>query len=78
MSDEEEGIARMKLVTPGGLDVLDDKERERVMKTADPQLERAMDVLKGIKLFSQRAPLDEKGTPKVGKYAAKGSEALKR
>src|SRR4029079_11033381 len=31
MSDEEEAIARMKLVTPGGLDVLDDKERDRVM-----------------------------------------------
>jgi len=78
MSDEEEAIARMKLVTPGGLDVLDDKERDRVMKSPDPQLERAMDVLKGIKLFSQRAPLDHRGTTKDGKYAAKGSEALKR
>jgi carboxyl-terminal processing protease len=40
--------------TPGILETLDDKERERVENVRDVQLERAMDVLKGVLLYSQR------------------------
>ena len=77
MSDEEEGIARLKL-TPGGVESLDDKERERIHAAHDPQIERAMDVLKGIRLFTQRAPDDDQPAEKNGKMAAKGAEALTR
>lgn len=77
MTDDEESVARLKL-TPGGVESLDDKERERVKAARDPQLERAMDVLKGIQLFTQRAPLDESPVVKNGKLAAKGAEALAR
>lgn len=46
--------------TPGGLESLDDKEREKVAESHDPQLDRAMDLLKGIILFTERAPASEK------------------
>ena len=42
--------------TPGGLESLDDKEREKVSQSRDPQLDRATDLLKGIILFTERAP----------------------
>jgi carboxyl-terminal processing protease len=45
---------------PGGIESLSDKDRERVANAQDPQLDRAMDLLKGITLFTQRAPLPEK------------------
>jgi carboxyl-terminal processing protease len=67
MSDEEDGIARLKL-TPGGVESLDDKARERVAAARDPQLERAMDVLKGIMIFAQRLP-DEKSGAEPEKMA---------
>ena len=70
MTEEEERLARLK-VSPGGAEAMvDETERELVRNARDPQLERAMDVLKGIKLFTERSP--EVETPKVrsGKVAA--------
>ena len=67
---EEERLSRLK-VSPGGADaIVDEQERELVRNARDPQLERATDVLKGIKLFTERSP--EVETPKVrsGKVAA--------
>jgi carboxyl-terminal processing protease len=76
MTDEEESIARLKL-TPGGVESLDDKERERIATVRDPQLDRAMDVLKGIMIFAQRLP-EDKGVSEPGKMAASSAEAVKR
>jgi carboxyl-terminal processing protease len=52
--DEEQNIQIKR--TPGGLESLDDKDRDRVAHSRDPQLDRAMDLLKGIVLFTDRAP----------------------
>ena len=57
-TDEERDLALKK--APGGLETLDPKDRERVSHAHDPQLDRAMDLLKGIMLYSQRAPEPEK------------------
>jgi len=70
LTDEEERDIAVKR-TPGGIESLDEKDQERVRSSRDGQLERAIDVLKGVTLFSQRAP----AVPvKVvsGKMAAKG------
>ena len=77
MSDEEEEASYRKR-SVGGLESLDAKARERVENLRDPQLDRAMDVLKGIRLFSQRAPKDDAPAAKDSKLAARGAEALKR
>ena len=69
MSDEDERLARLR-VTPGGVESVDDKEREQVRNAHDPQLERAMDVLKGITIFSERAPASG-STAKSGKIASR-------
>jgi carboxyl-terminal processing protease len=42
--------------TPGALDVLSPKDRERVEALHDRQLDRAMDLLKGVLLYAQRSP----------------------
>ncbi|PWU10026.1 MAG: carboxyl-terminal protease [Verrucomicrobia bacterium] len=59
--------------TPGVLESLPDKERQRIAKTRDIQLERAMDLLKGITLFTQRAPLPE---DRVAKLSAPKQETV--
>jgi carboxyl-terminal processing protease len=41
---------------PGGLEVLSPKDRERVEALHDRQLDRAMDLLKGVLLYAQRSP----------------------
>ncbi len=76
MTDDEESIARLKL-TPGGVESLDEKERVRIAAVRDPQLDRAMDVLKGIMIFAQRLPV-EKGRAEPEKIAASSAEAVKR
>jgi hypothetical protein len=38
----------------GALDMLEEKDRERVNNTQDRQLERAVDLLKGVQLYAQR------------------------
>jgi carboxyl-terminal processing protease len=70
MTEEDERDVQLKH-TPGGIQSLDDKERERVLSARDPQLDRAMDLLKGITLFTQRAPAGEKVLAKGEKMAAK-------
>jgi carboxyl-terminal processing protease len=52
---EEERDIMLKR-TPGGLESLEEKDRQRVAHSRDPQLDRAMDLLKGIVLFTDRAP----------------------
>jgi len=59
LTTEEERQIALK-GTPGGLESLDDKERDKVAQSRDPQLDRAMDLLKGIILFTERAPASEK------------------
>jgi len=39
---------------------LDEPDRLRVTLTRDPQMDRAMDLLKGITLFSQRAATEDR------------------
>ena len=53
MSAEEEEDLRLKH-TPGALESLSEKDRERVEGTHDRQMERAVDLLKGILLYAQR------------------------
>jgi carboxyl-terminal processing protease len=70
LTEEQERDIQMRHM-PGGVQGLDDKERERVLSTRDPQLDRAMDLLKGITLFTQRAPAVEPRLAKGEKMAAK-------
>ncbi len=55
MTDEEMRDVFLKR-TPGGIESLPEKDQERIRNARDPQLERALDVLKGISLYSQRSP----------------------
>ena len=70
LTDEQEHDLQMKQ-GPGGIQGLEEKDRERVLNSRDPQLDRAMDLLKGITLFTQRAPAPEKRVAKSDKMAAK-------
>jgi carboxyl-terminal processing protease len=54
MTPQEEEDLRFKH-TPGTLELLDEKDRERVNNTHDRQLERAADLLKGVLLYAQRS-----------------------
>ena len=69
VTDEEERDILFKR-TPGGVESLEEKDRERVVNAHDPQLERAMDLLKGITLFTERSPVPEKKVAKGEKVAA--------
>lgn len=60
--------------TPGGIETLPEADQERVKNARDPQLDRAMDLLKGISLYTRREPkAPEKPRPpaKTDKVAAK-------
>jgi carboxyl-terminal processing protease len=70
VTEEEERDIQLKH-TPGGVQSLDDKDRDRVLNARDPQFDRAMDLLKGITLFTQRAPAPENKVAKGEKLAAK-------
>jgi carboxyl-terminal processing protease len=70
LTEEQERDIQMKQA-PGGVQGLEEKDRERVLGTSDPQLNRAMDLLKGITLFTQRAPLPDKDVVRSEKMAAK-------
>jgi carboxyl-terminal processing protease len=63
---EEERDLMLKR-SPGGVDTLEEKDRERVRNTRDTQLERATDLLKGLMLYAQM----DKPEPKPEKVAAK-------
>jgi len=77
MTDDEERSVLLKRA-PGGLESLDEKDREVIAKLRDPQFDRAMDLLKGITLFTQRAPMNNEPAVKPGRMAAKGAEDLVR
>lgn len=64
MSLEEERDVMLKRA-PGGLDSLDEKDRERVQKARDTQLDRATDYLKGVSILLSQMK------PESGKVAAK-------
>lgn len=59
MSDLEDRDIQLQRA-PGGLESLSERDRDRVSHAADPQLDRAVDLLKGITLFTQRSPAPEK------------------
>jgi carboxyl-terminal processing protease len=68
MTPEEEEALYLKR-TPGGvdaLDALDDKKREFIKDVRDVQLERAMDLLKGINLYTSRVA-EKNGKKMAGK-----------
>ena len=69
LTDEEERDILLQR-TPGGIESLEERDRPRVAGAHDPQLERALDLLKGINLFTQRAPSPEKRVAKGQKVAA--------
>jgi carboxyl-terminal processing protease len=53
MTEDEERDVFYKR-TPGGIESLPERDQERVRNARDPQLERAMDLLKGISLYTKR------------------------
>jgi carboxyl-terminal processing protease len=53
MSEQDEADLHYKHM-PGAMEVLDDTDRERIEKIHDKQMERAVDLLKGILLYTQR------------------------
>lgn len=70
MSAEEEQDILLQRI-PGGIESLDSKDQERVRAARDIQLDRAMDLLKGISLYTKRLPADNKRTAKADKVASK-------
>jgi carboxyl-terminal processing protease len=53
MSDEETRDVLLQR-TPGGVESLPESEQDRVRAARDPQLDRALDVLKGISVYTKR------------------------
>jgi len=71
MTEEQERDVIIKR-TPGGIESLPESDQDRVRNARDPQLERALDLLKGITLYSKRAPVIERPRPsKSDKVASK-------
>lgn len=68
MSEEESRALQIQWL-PGGIESLEDKDRQRLNEVHDPQFDRAVDLLKGINLFTQRAPLPENRVAKGTKMA---------
>jgi carboxyl-terminal processing protease len=54
MTDQQEMDLFRKRV-PGGLESLDEEDRERIQNSRDPQMERSIDLLKGVLLYTQRS-----------------------
>jgi carboxyl-terminal processing protease len=59
MSDEDERYTILQR-TVGGVESLEPKEQEKARDVRDVQMDRAMDLLKGISLYSKRLPAMEK------------------
>ena len=53
MSEQDEADLQEKHM-PGAMDVLDEADRARIEKVRDVQMERAVDLLKGVMLYSNR------------------------
>jgi carboxyl-terminal processing protease len=69
MTDEEEGAVYLKQRWPSA-DTLDENERELVKNTRDPQYDRAVDLLRGILIYTHRAPANEKLAGQAQKVAS--------
>jgi carboxyl-terminal processing protease len=69
MSEEQERDILLQR-TPGGVESLEAAERERVKQARDPQVERAIDLLKGIHLYTQRAPVADERIARSPKQTA--------
>jgi carboxyl-terminal processing protease len=73
MSESDERDLALRR-SPGGLESLEPAERERVSKVKDVQLDRALEVLKGIALYTRRNPAPAAATnaeePPAGKAKA--------
>jgi carboxyl-terminal processing protease len=66
----EEDEALFLRRSPGGLETLDVERREKFKDIRDVQLDRALDVLKGISLYAKRSPgSDRKASQKPEKVA---------
>jgi carboxyl-terminal processing protease len=61
MPDQDEADLLLKR-SPGGIEGLNEPERERVKNVRDVQLDRASDLLRGLNLFSQQDDKTEKDT----------------
>jgi hypothetical protein len=59
MSAEDERFLALRRI-PGAIDNLGDSDREAVRTVRDTQLERGMDLLKGINLFTNQGKDDGK------------------
>ncbi|MGP8202057.1 MAG: S41 family peptidase [Limisphaerales bacterium] len=59
MSEQDEADLHYKHM-PGALEVVEEPDRERIEKVHDKQMERAVDLLKGVLLYAQRAPVPAK------------------
>ncbi|MFN7141785.1 MAG: S41 family peptidase, partial [Limisphaerales bacterium] len=70
LTEEEERDLALKRM-PGGLDALETHERERVERARDHQMDRAVDVLKGILLYTQNTPAPTQKPKGAEKIAAK-------
>jgi carboxyl-terminal processing protease len=70
MTEEQDRDVQIRHM-PGGVQGLEGKDRERVLNTRDSQLDRAMDLLKGINLFTQRSPAEDLKLAKTEKMVAK-------
>jgi carboxyl-terminal processing protease len=68
MSEEDERDVFMRR-TPGAVETLSQQEQERIKDVRDLQLDRALDLLKGISLYTKRSP-GEKRVVKGEKVAA--------
>src|SRR5262249_5346260 len=55
LTDAEETDVVLKRTT-GGVESLEEADRERVKNSRDPQLDRAVDLLKGILLYAELTP----------------------
>ena len=77
ITDDEEQATILKR-SPGGMEALDDKQREVFERLRDPQFDRAMDVLKGIMLFAERAPAPDEQRRSDKMAAAKEAPAKRQ
>ncbi len=59
MTEQDEADLHYKHM-PGAMEVLDTADKERIEKVHDKQMERAVDLLKGVLLYSQRGPTPAK------------------
>jgi hypothetical protein len=70
MSEDEERDLYLKR-SPGGLEALEARDQERIRNARDPQLDRAMDQLKGFSFFGKRPGHGEKMAKKIDKTEEK-------